>query len=146
MKLISVWNEKMRFLATVENHTVPMDTTPPIGQDTAATPKQLVIAAICGCTGMDVVALLKKYNQPLTKFEVEAEAILTEGTHPVVFKQADLIFKLEGPLEKEKVLQAIALSQSKYCSVSAMMSKAFPIHYTVQLNSEIIGEGSASFL
>ena len=64
MKLISVWNEKMRFLATTENHTIPMDTTLPIGQDTAATPKQL-----------------------------------TEGAHPIVFKQANL-------------------SQTKYCSVS----------------------------
>ncbi len=146
MKLISVWNEKMRFLATADNHTIPMDTTPPIGQDTAVTPKQLIIAAICGCTGMDVVALLKKYNQPLAKFEIEAEAILTEGAHPIVFKEANLVFKLEGSLEKEKVLQAINLSQTKYCSVSAMMSKAFPIHYTVQLNSEIIGEGSANFL
>lgn len=146
MKIKSIWNEKMRFLATAENHTVSMDTTPPIGEDTAVTPKQLVIAAICGCTGMDVVALLKKYNQPLAKFEIEAEATLTEGAHPIVFKEANLVFKLEGSLEKEKVLQAINLSQTKYCSVSAMMSKAFPIHYTVQLNSEIIGQGRANFL
>ncbi len=146
MKLISVWNEKMRFLATTGNHTIPMDTSLPIGQDTAATPKQLVIAAICGCTGMDVVALVKKYNLPLARFEIEAEAVLTEGTHPIVFKQANLLFKLEGFLDKEKVLEIINLSQTKYCSVSAMMSKAFPIHYTVQLNSEIIGEGRANFL
>ena len=145
MKLRSVWNEKMRFTAEVDNHTVPMDTKPPIGDDAAITPKQILIAAICGCTGMDVVALLKKYRQPLMKFEIEAEATVTEGAHPIVFKEVQLVFKLEGALEKEKVLDAITLSQTKYCSVSAMLSKAFPIHYTVQLNSENIGSGSAKF-
>lgn len=135
----------MRFTAEVENHSVPMDTKPPIGDDTGITPKQMLIAAICGCTGMDVVSLLKKYNQPLSKFEIEAEASVTEGIHPVVFKEVRLVFKLEGSLEKEKVLEAITLSQTKYCSVSAMLSKSFPIRYTVQLNSESIGAGSAQF-
>jgi putative redox protein len=145
MKLKSVWDKKMRFTAGAESHSVSTDTKPPIGDDTAMTPKQLLIAAICGCTGMDVVALLKKYKQPLSKFEIEAEASVTEGAHPVVFNGVHLGFKLEGALDKEKVLEAITLSQTKYCSVSAMLSKAFPINYTVQLNSEIIGEGAARF-
>ena len=146
MKITSVWSEKMRFTADVDNHSVPMDAKPPIGDDTAITPKQMLVAAICGCTGMDVVALLKnKYHQPLSKFEIEAEASSTEGAHPIVFKEVQLVFKIEGALEKEKVLEAIMLSQTKYCSVSAMLSKSFPIHYSVQLNSENIGAGSAQF-
>lgn len=145
MKLKAVWSEKIRFTAEVDNHTVAMDTKPPIGKDTAITPKQMLIAAICGCTGMDVVALLKKYKQPLSKFEIEAEASVTEGPHPIVFKEVQLVFKLEGSLEREKVLEAITLSQTKYCSVSAMLSKAFPINYTIQLNSENIGAGIAQF-
>ncbi len=145
MKLKSIWGEKMRFIAEVDNHFVSMDTKPPIGEDTAITPKQMLIAAICGCTGMDVVALLKKYNQPLSKFEIEAEASVTEGAHPIVFKEVQLVFKLEGALEKEKVLEAITLSQTKYCSVSAMLSKSFPIRYAVQINSENVGAGSAQF-
>ena len=145
MKLRSVWGEKMHFVAEVDNHSIAMDAKPPIGDDTAITPKQMLVAAICGCTGMDVVALLKKHKQPLSKFEIEADASLTEGTNPVIFKDVQLVFKLEGPLEKERVLEAITLSQTKYCSVSAMLSKSFPIHYSVQLNSESIGAGSAKF-
>lgn len=145
MKLRSVWSEKMRFTAEVDKHTVSMDTKPPIGDDTAITPKQMLIVAICGCTGMDVVGLLKKYKQPLSKFEIEAEATVTEGAHPIVFKDVQLVFKFEGSLEKEKVLEAVTLSQTKYCSVSAMLSKAFPINYTVHLNSENIGAGTAQF-
>jgi putative redox protein len=145
MKLKSVWGEKMRFVAEVEKHSVPMDTKPPLGDDSAVTPKQMLIAAICGCTGMDVVALLKKYKQPLAKFEIEAEAAVIEGVHPIIYNEVKLVYKLEGALEKEKVLEAITLSQTKYCSVSAMLSKSFPIRYTVQLNSENIGAGSAQF-
>lgn len=146
MKIKSVWNEKMRFLAEADNHSVSMDAKPPFGEDTGVTPKQLVLAAICGCTGMDVVGLLKKYKQPLAALEIEAEAMLTEGAHPIVFTEVRLVFKLKGALEKEKVLEAVKLSQTKFCSVSAMMSKAFPIHYTVELNLETIGAGSANFL
>ncbi|MBC7421249.1 MAG: OsmC family protein [Bdellovibrio sp.] len=145
MKLKAVWGEKMRFAAEADNHTVAMDTKPPIGDDSALTPKQLLVAAICGCTGMDVVALLKKYHQPLSKFEIEAEASVIEGIHPVIFKEVQLTFKIEGELDQVKVLEAITLSQTKYCSVSAMLSKSFPIKYTVQLNLETIGAGSAQF-
>jgi putative redox protein len=145
MKLKTVWAEKLRFTAEVDNHSILMDTKPPLGEDTGITPKQMLVAAICGCTGMDVVALLKKHHQPLSKFEIEAEAAVIEGAHPLVFKEIQLVFKIEGNLEKEKVLEAITLSQTKYCSVSAMLSKSFPIHYTVKLNSEVIGSGSAQF-
>lgn len=145
MKLKSTWTEKMRFTTEIDNHSVIMDAKPPIGKDTGITPKQMLIAAICGCTGMDVVSLLKKYKQPLSKFEIEAEAFTTEGAHPIVYKEVQLVFKIEGDLIKEKVLEAITLSQTKYCGVSAMLSKSFPISYTVQLNSENIGSGSAQF-
>lgn len=145
MKLVSVWVEKMRFTTEVDGHSVPMDSKSPFGDDAAITPKQMLVSAICGCTGMDVVALLKKYRQPLDKFEIEAEALMTEGAYPIVFKEVQLVFKIEGALDKEKVLEAVTLSQTKYCSVSAMLSKAFPIHYSVQLNSETIGAGSATF-
>ena len=105
----------------------------------------MLVAAIFGCTGMDVAALFKKYKQPLSKLEIETEADLIEGSHPAVFKEVRLLFKVEGILEKEKVLEAIILSKTKYCSVSTMLSKAFPINHTVQLNAETIGAGSAHF-
>lgn len=122
-----------------------MDTTSPIGTDVAPTPKQLLVAGLCGCTGMDVVALLKKYKQPLEAFQIEAEATPTEGGHPVVYKDIKLLFKLSGPLDAAKALEAVALSQSKYCGVSAMVSKAVPITYVVELNGQRIGDGKADF-
>jgi putative redox protein len=145
MKLQCTWQEKMRFSAQADGHQIEMDALAPIGSDSALTPKQLVVAGVCGCTAMDVVALLKKYKQPLDSFSVEAEATMTDGSYPVVFKEIRLIFKLEGTLDAAKVLEAITLSQTKFCAVSAMLSKAVPILYSVELNGRNIGEGHADF-
>jgi putative redox protein len=145
MKLTTTWKEKMRFLGEADGHSVPMDTKPPIGTDTALSPKQLILAAICGCTGMDVVALLKKYKQPLESFTLEAEGTLTGGGHPIVFQSIHLLFKFSGAMDRNRVLEAVQLSQTKYCSVSAMISKAAPITYAIELNSEVIGTGAANF-
>lgn len=145
MKLICNWNGKMKFTAEADNHKVEMDTKSPIGTDSALTPKQLLLAGICGCTAMDVAALLKKYKQSLDSFQIEADTSLTEGVHPAIFKEVRLVFKLKGHLDSKKVLEAVTLSQTKYCGVSAMVSKAVPISYTVELNGEKIGEGHADF-
>ena len=88
---------------------------------------------------------MKKFKQPLSKFEIVAEASVKEGPHPIVFNEVRLVFKFDGALEKEKVLEAVTLSQTKYCSVSAMLAKAFPINYIIELNSETIGSGHAQF-
>jgi putative redox protein len=145
MKLVCNWNEKMKFTAEADQHKVEMDTKPPIGTDTALTPKQLLLAGICGCTGMDVVALLKKYKQPLEKLHIEAETTLTEGIYPAVFKEVRLIFKVSGEVDPAKVVEAVTLSQTKYCGVSAMVSKSVPISYSIELNGKVIGTGTANF-
>ncbi|OFZ31355.1 MAG: hypothetical protein A2622_01850 [Bdellovibrionales bacterium RIFCSPHIGHO2_01_FULL_40_29] len=145
MKVLCTWTEKVAFLAQANSHQIKMDTTGPIGSDSAPTPKQLVLSAVCGCTGMDVVSLLKKFKQPMETFQIEAEASVTEGGHPVVFKEVNLVFKFTGAMESSKVMEAVTLSQTKYCSISAMLSKAVPILYKVELNNENIGAGQALF-
>jgi putative redox protein len=145
MKLNCIWNDKMKFTAEADQHKVEMDAKSPIGSDTALTPKQLLLAGISGCTGMDVVALLRKYKQPLEGFQIDADAVTTEGINPAVFKEVKLTYKFSGVLDQEKVLEAIRLSQTKYCGVSAMVAKAVPISYTVELNGKLIGTGQANF-
>ena len=94
---------------------------------------------------MDVVALMKKYKQPLDSFDIDADVTASEGVHPAVFTQVHLLFKLTGQVDASKVLEAVHLSQTKFCGVSAMLSKAVPISYTVELNGKNIGEGQAAF-
>lgn len=145
MKARTVWKEKMRFTGESEGHSVEMDAKAPIGNNLAPTPKELLAIAVGGCTGMDVVALMKKYKQPLESFEVAVDAPVVEGVHPVIFKEISMMLIFKGRLDKEKVIEAVRLSQTKYCAVSAMLSKSAPIHYKILLNDEEIGTGEAAF-
>ena len=134
----------MAFNSVFEDFNVPMDAKKPFGDDSAPTPKQLVLSAICGCSGMDVVSLLKKYKQVVKTFEMEAQASHTE-VHPIVFKEVKLKYILHGELDANKVIEAVQLSQTKYCSVSAMITKAAPIFYEIYLNDEKLSEGKSEF-
>ena len=146
MKLITHWQEKSKFITTADSHEVAMDAKPPFGTDSAMTPKQLVLAGLAGCTGIDVAALMKKHQQPVTRFEIETSVEKSKGVHPEVFTSARLIFRFEGQgIDSQKAIEAVTLSQTKYCGVSAMLSKAFPIHYQIEINGSKVGEGLSHF-
>ncbi|HAP68472.1 MAG TPA: osmotically inducible protein OsmC [Flavobacteriales bacterium] len=131
-KVNTVWKEKMAFESQLGNHTVRMDTTPEMGDDSGASPKQLLLAGLAGCTGMDVVSLLNKMRVPFTNFEMDIEAELTEE-HPIVFSEIRLKYVFWGDnLDKAKVEKAVKLSQDKYCGVSAMLKKNSPIEYSIE--------------
>ena len=130
-KVNTVWKEKMAFDSQLGNHTVRMDTTPEMGNDSGPSPKQLVLAGLAGCTGMDVVSLLKKMRVDYTGFEIDIEADLTEE-HPIVFSEIRMKYLISGKdLDRSKVEKAINLSQERYCGVSAMLKKNSPINYTI---------------
>ena len=86
-----------------------------------------------------------KFKQPFEAFSVEAEGELTEGTHPSIFKEINLTFKIKGDVETSKATEAVQLSQTKYCGVSAMVSTSVPIHYTIEINEKKVGTGQAKF-
>lgn len=140
-----IWKDAMQFDAISGEHHILIDAKSPIGKDTGFTPKELVLAGIAGCTAMDVIALLRKYKQDVKTFSVESQATPSSSGHPVVFKDVTVTFFMEGTIEPAKALEAVALSQTLYCGVSAMISKTVPMSYIVNLNGEIIGNGKASF-
>ncbi|MEZ4813996.1 MAG: OsmC family protein [Bdellovibrionota bacterium] len=144
IKLQVKWTEKMKLQAQAAENQITMDAHPPFGQGSAMTPKELVVAGLCGCTGMDVLALLKKHKQNFTSFNIEANVPTGEG-HPVVFSSAELVFKIEGEVDPLVAVESVKLSQTKYCGVSAMLSKSFPITYKVLVNDTEVGSGEASF-
>ncbi len=145
MKTTIVWKDAMTFEGTAGQHTVSMDAKAPIGRDSGASPKELVAMGLGGCTAMDVIALLKKYKQPPQSFQIDVEIQPSSAGHPIVFEKARLSFVVNGQVDAAKLLEAINLSQTKYCGVSAMLSKALPIEYKVVLNGEEIGTGVANF-
>jgi putative redox protein len=116
------------------------------GKDRGPNPKEYVLAGLCGCSGMDVVSLLKKYKVTYESFEVSAEAEMTT-VHPIIFSEIHLNFKILGPNVDNSLFQkAIELSMTKYCGVSAMLSKAVAIHYHIISNGVEFHKGIADFL
>lgn len=138
------WLGQMKFESQMGAHKIQMDTKAPLGQDSAPSPKQVLMSSIAACTAMDVVSLLKKYRQEPTKFWIENESEQTGG-QPSVFKEIKMIYFIEGEIESGKALEAVQLSMTRYCGVSAMVAKVSPILYTVVLNGREIGKGHAEF-
>jgi putative redox protein len=144
MKLTTTWNGKYHFAATDGGRTAPMDILPPFGDGTALSPKQLCLAGLMGCTAMDVYAHLNKRKQLPERFWVEADAPVREKS-PAVFLSVQLDFHFEGATDPAQALEAVQLSQTKYCGVSAMIAKACPVRYRVHVNGKVAGEGEAKF-
>ncbi|MCM2322810.1 MAG: OsmC family protein [Oligoflexia bacterium] len=146
MKLKMDWKRELAFDAHIDGHTVAMDTSAKGGGGgTAPTPKQLVLAGLAGCTGMDVVHILGRMRVQIDSFDLEADAHQTDG-QPAVFDEIRLVYRLEGPeLLPAKVLEAVELSQTKYCGVSAMISRSARISYEVIINGQLAGTGTARF-
>lgn len=145
MKTSIVWKDGMEFYGRVDSHTILMDAKSPIGKGTAPTPKELVAMGLGGCTAMDVIALLKKHKQPPKSLSVDVEIQPSTGAHPIIFDKAVLNFLVEGDVTAEKLIEAVQLSQTKFCGVSAMLSKSFPIEYRIILNGAEISTGVANF-
>jgi putative redox protein len=145
MKTTLQWKQGMCFEAESDGNIVTTDAKPPLGQKSGMTPKELLAAGLAGCTAMDVIALLKKHKQVFESFVVDVDIETTSGVQPAVFKSAILLYKAVGSIDKEIFLESVMLSQTKFCGVSAMLSKAFPIQYKVFLNNEEVGTGQAHF-
>ncbi|MFT6783796.1 MAG: putative redox protein [Saprospiraceae bacterium] len=126
------WIDKMTFESQIDNHTIRIDTSGELGDDSGPSPKKLLLSSLAGCTGMDVTALLKKMRVPFVEFEMDIEADLTEE-HPKVYSEIRLVYRFYGKdLNKKKIEKAVELSQEKYCGVSEMLRKNSPIKYSIE--------------
>lgn len=124
----------MAFEAEVNGHKILMDASADDGgQDSGARPKPLLLAALTGCTGMDVVSILKKMREPCTWFAMRAEAEPTES-HPKKYVSIKLVyqFKKSDNLNPENVHKACQLSQEKYCGVSAILRDSAPLEWDIE--------------
>jgi putative redox protein len=145
MKAVLNWKEGMLLDAQIGNNSVSIDAKNPLGKDQGMTPKELVAAGLGGCTAMDVIALMKKHKQTVTDFKIDVDVEPLTTKHPHVFAKAEITFHLNGQIDPSIAVESVKLSQTKFCGVSAMLSKAFPIHYNVIVNGELAGSGKATF-
>lgn len=125
----------MSFDVDVDGHTITIDTTPEFGgTGKGPKPKNLMLAALGGCTAMDIVSILRKMKVPFEDVNVEVQGNLTE-THPRHFDHMHIIYRIKGAgIAREKVQMAVDLSQDKYCGVS------YSYRSSIRITSEIILE------
>lgn len=127
------WNDKMSFTAKVNGHEIIIDAVEAVGgEDKGPQPKPFMLVALGGCTGMDVVSILKKMRVELKDFNVKVEGELTEE-HPKHFHKMHVTYEFWGKdLPMDKLKKAVSLSEDRYCGVSESYKKA------MELTSEIV--------
>lgn len=133
------WTGDMAFDAELNGHHIKMDASEQVGgHNTGPSPKGLLLVSLAGCTGMDVVSILKKMQVNNYKLKIEVEGELTEE-HPKIYHTITVKFLFTGDdLPAEKLKRAVELSDTRYCGVSAMLKKAAEINVEIIVNGENI--------
>ena len=123
-------NEGRQFVGqSGSGHQVVMDDAQ---GNSGAKPIELALLALGGCTAFDVIAILRKMRQRVTGYDIELQAEQRPDP-PTVFTHVTIKHKLSGCIEPQAVQKAIHLSEGKYCSVSAMISKTANINTTFEI-------------
>lgn len=133
------WMGKMQFNALINGHTVIMDAPErAAGEDNGPIPKPFILAALSGCTGMDIVALLRKAGQRIDDLDMKVTGELSkQAPMQYIAIHVQYLFKADVSA-KEAVLNAVTDSQEKYCGVSSMLKKAIPVTWEIVFNNETI--------
>ncbi|MEA3500657.1 MAG: OsmC family protein [Candidatus Marinimicrobia bacterium] len=126
------WNKKMSFKTSLNGHEIILDAEKNVGgEDKGPPPKPFMLIALGGCTGMDVISILKKMRVDVEDFHVKVEGELTEE-HPKHYHKMHTIFEFKGKnLPMDKIKKAVKLSEERYCGVTKTYRQA------MKLTSEI---------
>jgi len=118
-------DQRMHFTGTADTgFEVVMDSDTSVGgDDTGPRPMELILIGLCGCTAMDVISILRKKRQSVSKLEVKAHADRA-ATHPKVFTDIMLEYLVTGKsVDPKAVERAIQLSADSYCPAQAMLGQ-----------------------
>lgn len=128
-------SDTFHFEAANENgNTVHIDASPDIGgTNKGMRPMQMLLAAMGGCSSIDIVKILKKQKQDLKDIKVTVTGEREPNVVPALFTQVHAHFKLYGNLDKEKAGKAVALSVDKYCSVAKTLEKTARVTYSFEI-------------
>ena len=128
------WTDGMSFEANVDGYKVQIDSDPEFGgQGKGPKPKPLMMVALAGCTGMDLVSLMNKMRVKYESLNIVVEGDLTED-HPNHFKKMKVIYEIGGSnVDLKKVEKIVSMSKEKYCGVSYSYKQALEIEYEIKI-------------
>ncbi len=129
------WLENMTFESEVNGHKIKVDAGEESGGNNAgARPKPLMLVALAGCTGMDVISILKKMRVNIDDLTISVEANMREE-HPKYYDTMKVIYHFKGTdLPMDKLQRAVQLSEEQYCGVSALYKLAIPVSFEIKVN------------
>lgn len=133
----SNWMGKMQFNALVQGHTIIMDAPERVGgENLGPIPKPFILSALSGCTGMDVVALLRKEGKALQEFNIKVSGEISKHP-PIEYVAVHLEYNMKGnPEDMQAAINAVRVSQGKICGISHMLKKIIPVTWIVNYNGE----------
>ncbi len=138
-EITTKWNGKMKFVADVNGFPITMDASDKAGgENSAPNPKPFVLVALSGCTGMDVIAMLRKAQKEPTYFDMTVSGSVSE-THPKQYENIHVRYILKSEEDNaDAIIRAVKLSQEQYCGVSAMLQQSLPVTWSIKLNEKEI--------
>jgi putative redox protein len=128
------WNNNMNFDCKVGNYVIKVDaSTENGGNNLGPSPKPLLLAALGGCTGMDIVSLLKKMRVEFTGLNIRLQAIVNDE-HPKKYNEIKVIYEISGKdIDFEKVQKSVNLSTERYCGVYATLAPSVKLTHEILL-------------
>ncbi len=115
-------------------NTTHMDASPDIGgTNKGMRPMQLLLAAMGGCSSVDVINILRKQKQELKDIKITVTGEREKDAVPALYTEVHAHFKLYGDLDKDKVQKAVSLSVEKYCSVAKTLEATAKVTYSFEI-------------
>ena len=132
--------EGLRFSGRIDGFTVALDSVRAPAVGAGPNPVQLMMMALGGCTGMDVISMLRKKRLDITAYEVRV-AGERRDEHPRIFTRFEVVHRLRGRgIPRQAVQEAVELSHHKYCTVSGQIGTTAEIVHTIEIVEEAGGE------
>ncbi|HJT58710.1 MAG TPA: OsmC family protein [Ktedonobacteraceae bacterium] len=114
------------------------------GQNAGCRPIEMLLVGLAGCTGMDVISILRKKRQQVTGYEVHVRGVRAE-THPMMFVEITVEHIVTGyDIHPAAVERAIELSETRYCGAGAMLGKVAHITHTFRIIEAAESQPSAA--
>lgn len=123
---------RMRIEVTGRRGEMAMDSAPPDGDGSAISPREALLGALAGCTSMDVASILRKKRQVIDRYDLDVRG--EEATeHPQRYTAITVEHLVTGDLDPEALRRSIELSATRYCPVSALLSRGVEIEHRYRL-------------
>ena len=103
------------------------------GHDSGLRPMQLLLAAMGGCSAIDLILILRKQREPLADLKITVTGEREQGVVPALYTEVLAHFKLFGDINEEKAERAVKLSVEKYCSVAKTLEKSAVVTHSFEI-------------